>query len=214
MAPPRRRSGDDAPNGMTQPALQADLATEPEALMAGAKVASQPSIMSKTQPIAIERRRGGQRASTRTAAQSPAAVKAILVVEDDPIQREHITGMVEPMLAHAVAVASGEEAIEALNEKRFDCVVLDLGLPGVSGWEVIDHVRGSTALGQVPLIVYTARDLTRKEELRLGKATKSIVIKEVRSPERLREEIVNLLALPTSRSPPRRASRTGIQTRP
>jgi CheY-like chemotaxis protein len=71
--------------------------------------------------------------------------------------------------------------------------VLDLGLPGLTGWQVIDHLKTNKALQATPLLVYTARDLTRKDELRLGRSAKSIVIKEVRSPERLREEVTAIL---------------------
>jgi CheY-like chemotaxis protein len=120
----------------------------------------------------------------------------VLVVEDDPVQRQHIAGMIEPTDARAVAVATGEEAMAALAQRRFDGVVIDLGLPGLSGWDVIDHMRSTPSLQTTPVIVYTARDLNRKEELRLGKATRTIVIKEVRSPERLRQEITSLLKEP------------------
>jgi len=90
-------------------------------------------------------------------------------------------------------VSSGEEALAALEDQRFDCVVLDLGLPGLSGWQVADHLKTNQALSSTPLLVYTAKDLTRKEELRLGKSANSIVVKEVRSPERLREEVGAIL---------------------
>jgi CheY-like chemotaxis protein len=92
-----------------------------------------------------------------------------------------------------MAVGTGEDALALLEDQKFDCVVIDLGLPGLSGWQLIDHIRGSQALRSVPLLVYTARDLTKKEELKLGRATKSIVVKEVRSPERLKEEVIAIL---------------------
>src|SRR5437899_1519185 len=76
---------------------------------------------------------------------------------------------------------------------RSDCVVLDLGLPGLSGWRVIEELQANKALGETPLLVYTARDLTRKEEVRLGTAAKSIVMKDARSPERLKQEIMAIL---------------------
>jgi CheY-like chemotaxis protein len=117
----------------------------------------------------------------------------VLVVEDDPIQRQHIVGLMEPVGAKIWAVSSGEEALAMLEDQRFDCVVLDLGLPGLTGWQVIDHLKAKPALSSTPLLVYTAKDLTRKEELRLGKTAKSIVVKEVRSPERLREEVSAIL---------------------
>jgi signal transduction histidine kinase/DNA-binding response OmpR family regulator/HAMP domain-containing protein len=122
-----------------------------------------------------------------------APTRNVLVVEDDPIQRKHILDLMEPVGAKIFAVASGEEALAILNDQTFDCVVLDLGLPGLSGWQVIDHLKANKALHSTPLLVYTAKDLTRKEELRLGRSTKSIVVKEVRSPERLREEVAAIL---------------------
>ena len=119
--------------------------------------------------------------------------RSVLVVEDDPIQRQHIVKLMEPVNAKITAVASGEEALAMLQDQTFDCVVLDLGLPGLSGWQVIDHLKANKDLHSTPLVVYTAKDLTRKEELRLGRSTKSIVVKEVRSPERLREEVTAIL---------------------
>src|SRR5207249_1712073 len=88
------------------------------------------------------------------------------------------------------------EALALLQTERFDCVVLDLGLPGMSGWRVIEELQSSKALGTTPLLVYTAKDLTRREELKLGKAARSIVIKDARSPERLKQEIAEILREP------------------
>ena len=115
------------------------------------------------------------------------------MVEDDAVQREHIVGLMEPIDANVTAVSSGEEALALMRDRGFDCVVLDLGLPRLSGWQVIDQLKASPALQRTPLLVYTAKDLTRKEEQRLGRSTKSIVIKEVRSLERLREEVTAIL---------------------
>ncbi|OLD24188.1 MAG: hybrid sensor histidine kinase/response regulator [Chloroflexi bacterium 13_1_40CM_3_65_12] len=122
------------------------------------------------------------------------ADKTVLVVEDDPVQRQHLVDLMEPMAAKTMAVATGEEAVTALESQKFDCVVVDLGLPGMSGWQVIDHVRSTKSLRSTPVLVYTAKELTRKEEIKLGRATKTIVVKEVRSPERLRDEIDTILS--------------------
>jgi CheY-like chemotaxis protein len=146
------------------------------------------------QPAPAARR--ARRPAEVVVAEGRSAVKSVLVVDDDAVQRQHIVSMVGPLEAEAVAVASGEEALAVLSERPFDCVVIDLGLPGLSGWEVIDHIRGTASLRSTPLIVYTARDLSRREELRLGRATRSVVIKEVRSAERLLEEISRTLAEP------------------
>jgi signal transduction histidine kinase/HAMP domain-containing protein/CheY-like chemotaxis protein len=122
------------------------------------------------------------------------ALKHVLVVEDEPVQRQRIIELVEPLRTAATAVATGEEAVAALGSQKFDCVVVDLGLPGMSGWQVIDHLRGKQSLRSTPVLVYTAKELTRKEVLKLGRATKTIVVKEVRSPERLQEEIKAVLS--------------------
>ena len=124
--------------------------------------------------------------------------KTVLVVEDDAFQRQHIVELMEPINARTIGVGSGEEALALLEDQKFDCVVLDLGLPGLSGWQVIDHIRGNRELRSVPLLVYTARDLTKREELKLSRATKSIVVKEVRSPERLKEEVTAILDEPAT----------------
>jgi CheY-like chemotaxis protein len=117
----------------------------------------------------------------------------VLVVEDEAVQREHIVKLIEPLAATTTAVATGEEAVAALENQSFDCIVVDLGLPGMSGWQVIDHVRTHKRMRSTPVLVYTAKELTRREELKLGRATKTIVVKEVRSPERLRDEVGAIL---------------------
>jgi HAMP domain-containing protein/signal transduction histidine kinase/DNA-binding response OmpR family regulator len=119
--------------------------------------------------------------------------KALLVVEDDPVQRQYITDLMAPTNTRTIAVSNGDEALALLQQQAFDCVVLDLGLPGLSGWRVIEELQTSNTLGSTPLLVYTARDLTHKEEIKLGKAARSIVIKDARSPERLKQEITAIL---------------------
>src|ERR1700746_296159 len=119
--------------------------------------------------------------------------RTLLVVEDDPIQREYIADLLAPTNTRTVSVGSGDEALDLLQKEKFDCVVLDLGLPGMSGWRVIEELQTSQVLGSTPLLVSTAKALTRREEIRLGKAAKSIVIKDARSPERLKQEITAIL---------------------
>ncbi|HKW06968.1 MAG TPA: response regulator, partial [Candidatus Dormibacteraeota bacterium] len=139
----------------------------------------------------------GAAVQTNGSSQPPQAqtveAKRLLVVEDDPVQRQYIQDLMAPTNTETVAVASGDEALALLQRESFDCVVLDLGLPGMSGWKVIEDLQSSQALGSTPLLVYTAKDLTRKEEIKLGKAARSIVIKDARSPERLKREISSVL---------------------
>ena len=128
-----------------------------------------------------------------TASANGSGAKRLLVVEDDPIQRQYIADLMAPSNTRTVAVSSGDEALALLKSQSFDCVVLDLGLPGMSGWHVIEELQSSQALGSTPLLVYTGKDLTRKEEIKLGTAARSIVIKDARSPERLKQEISSIL---------------------
>jgi signal transduction histidine kinase/CheY-like chemotaxis protein/HAMP domain-containing protein len=118
---------------------------------------------------------------------------SLLVVEDDPVQSRYITGLIAPTNARTTTVASGDEALALLGKEKFDCVVLDLGLTGMSGWKVIEELRASRLLGSTPLLVYTRKDLTRREELKLLRAARSIVVKDARSPERLKREIAAIL---------------------
>ncbi|MGI8609766.1 MAG: HAMP domain-containing protein [Candidatus Dormibacteria bacterium] len=120
-------------------------------------------------------------------------VKRLLIVEDDATQQRRMIEMIGESNVETLAVSTGEEALAALQEQKFDCLVLDLGLPGMTGWQVLDQVQKDPILRSVPIVVYTAKDLTRKEETRLRKATKSIVVKEVRSPERLLDEVTHFL---------------------
>src|SRR5581483_2679450 len=87
-----------------------------------------------------------------------------------------------------VAVSSGAEALKASKEERFDCMVLDLGLPDMTGFRLIQQVRKEIGALDMPIIIYTARDLTRKEETELKRLADSIIVKDVKSPERLLDE--------------------------
>ena len=116
------------------------------------------------------------------------SVKRLLVVDDEEIMRKSIVGLVDGKDVQTVAVESGEEAIEKLKTEDFDCVVLDLGLKDMSGFEVLETIRNDKRLSKIPIIVYTGKDLNRTEELMLKKLSDSIIIKGARSPERLLAE--------------------------
>jgi HAMP domain-containing protein/CheY-like chemotaxis protein len=117
-------------------------------------------------------------------------VKHLLVVEDDAVQRgslvELIGGDTEDV--QVVAVDSGEAAISELEKQSFDCMVLDLRLPGMSGLELITRVKDHAAWRRTPIIVYTGKELTREEDTELRRITDTIIVKDVRSPERLLDE--------------------------
>ncbi|HLM45088.1 MAG TPA: response regulator, partial [Myxococcaceae bacterium] len=113
-------------------------------------------------------------------------VKNLLIVEDDQRQRESIVSLIGNGDVKSTAVGSGQEALAAMQEKYFDCVVLDLGLPDMTGLELIESMKrqGHTP----PIIVYTGKELTEEEETVLKRVTDAIIIKSVKSPEQLLDE--------------------------
>ncbi|MEW6266041.1 MAG: HAMP domain-containing protein [Thermodesulfobacteriota bacterium] len=128
-------------------------------------------------------------------------VKNLLVVEDDPIDREAIMNLIGNGDVQITAAATGQEALEALRRQKYHCVVLDLVLPDISGFEVLERMSLDEAMKEVPVIVHTAKDLTRKEESRLRRLAKTIIIKGVRSHERLLDETSLFLHRVHSRLP-------------
>ncbi|HJV85432.1 MAG TPA: HAMP domain-containing protein [Noviherbaspirillum sp.] len=113
---------------------------------------------------------------------------SLLVVEDDAMQRQAIIDLVGSNDVHIHAVGTGAEALAGLRSTHFDCMVLDLTLPDINGFDLLDTIGDDAALRDLPVVVYTAKDLTRKEVTRLKRIAKTIVIKDARSPERLLDE--------------------------
>src|SRR5439155_17499346 len=87
-----------------------------------------------------------------------------------------------------VGVGSSEEALELIEQRQFDCMVLDLKLPKMRGFALLEKVKSDDHYRTLPVIVYTGRELTRREETRLKKYAETIIVKDVRSPERLLDE--------------------------
>jgi CheY-like chemotaxis protein len=110
------------------------------------------------------------------------------VVEDDAVQRASIVQLIGAQDVQVVAVGSAGEALDALRASQFDCLVLDLNLPDMDGFELLGKIGADAALRDLPVVVYTARDLTRKELTQLKRLAKTVILKDVRSPERLLDE--------------------------
>jgi CheY-like chemotaxis protein/two-component sensor histidine kinase len=116
------------------------------------------------------------------------SVKNLLVVEDDDTQCQSIVELIGNHDVATTAVASGAEALAAIRNGQFDCVVLDLGLPDMSGFELISQLKKEANGHTLPIIIYTARELTRAEDTELRRIAQTVIIKDVRSPERLLDE--------------------------
>ncbi len=114
--------------------------------------------------------------------------KRLLVVEDDRAEQQSIRELLGHDDIEIVTAGTGAEALRVLREDPCDCVVLDLRLPDMSGFDVLEKLRVDTKLSDVPVVVFTGRELSAEEDAELHTMARSIVVKGVESPERLLDE--------------------------
>jgi CheY-like chemotaxis protein len=115
--------------------------------------------------------------------------KTLLIVEDNEQQRTAIAELIGGEGDVEITTAgSGEEALNILKERRFDCMVLDLGLPDMNGVDFINRMKTELNISDIPIVVYTGRELSRKEETELKRMAEAIIVKDVSSPDRLLDE--------------------------
>ncbi|KRA71559.1 two-component system sensor histidine kinase/response regulator [Pelomonas sp. Root662] len=114
--------------------------------------------------------------------------RRLLVIEDNDIERQAIVELLGHDDIEMKAVGTGAEAMQVLREERFDCIVLDLRLPDVSGFGLLEQLHGDPSLAAVPVVVFTGKDLSEPEQKQLRTLAKSVVLKDVQSPERLLDE--------------------------
>jgi CheY-like chemotaxis protein len=114
--------------------------------------------------------------------------RRLLVVEDNAAERMSITELLAHDDIDIVASETGEQALETLRNQQCDCVVLDLRLPDMSGFDVLEKIRADAAIADVPVVVFTGRELSAEEDAQLHTMARSIVVKGVESPERLLDE--------------------------
>ncbi|PSB23999.1 response regulator [Stenomitos frigidus] len=131
-------------------------------------------------------------------------VKNLLVVEDDPVQAQSIRALIGNGDVSTTIVGTGAAALATLRSSLFDCVVLDLGLPDMTGFDLIEQIKQQPEFLRLPIIVYTGRELTQQQETQLRRLAETIIVKDVRSPERLLDETALFLhrvqaALPESK---------------
>ena len=111
----------------------------------------------------------------------------LLVVDDDASARAAVRSLLKDDAVVIDEAGSGEEALAMTTSKSYDCIVLDLGLPGMSGFEFLERL--SQGDRTPPVVVYSGRDLSREESMRIRQYTDSIVVKGARSPDRLLDEV-------------------------
>jgi HAMP domain-containing protein/CheY-like chemotaxis protein/signal transduction histidine kinase len=114
--------------------------------------------------------------------------KRLLVVEDNPAEQMSIAELLGHDDIEIVTAGTGASALSSLRNQPADCVVLDLKLPDMSGFEVLEKIREDSSLSDVPVVVFTGRELSAEEDARLHTMARSIVVKGVESPERLLDE--------------------------
>ena len=129
-----------------------------------------------------------QETLTRIRAFVERPVRKLLLVEDDETQRREVTTLVGNGDVKTTGVSNGKEALDLLARECFDCIVMDLGLPDMTGFELIRRIKEIPGQKDTPVIVYTAKDLTKQEETELKRFAEAIIVKGTHSAERLLDE--------------------------
>ncbi|MFL5596876.1 MAG: response regulator, partial [Gemmatimonadaceae bacterium] len=131
--------------------------------------------------------------------------KRLLVVEDNETQRQSIVDLIGHDDVEITAVPSAEDAMDKLHEKHFDCMVLDLGLHSgggaMSGFDLLEKVKSDPENHDLPIIIYTGKELSRDDETKIKKYAETIIVKDVKSPERLLDETALFLHRVEARLP-------------
>jgi CheY-like chemotaxis protein len=111
-----------------------------------------------------------------------------LVVEDNPAEQLSISELLGHDDIDVKIASTGGEALQKMKDESFDCVVLDLKLPDMSGFDLLERFRDTPALSELPVVVFTGKDLSPEEDAHLHMLARSVVVKGVESPERLLDE--------------------------
>ncbi len=115
--------------------------------------------------------------------------KELLVIEDDQTTLQAIENLLKNKQVNITGAATGKKGLSKLKSKKFDCIILDLTLPDITGFDFLKELKSDEKLNNIPVVIYTGRQLTDTELKELQKYTDSIVIKDVSSPERLLDEV-------------------------
>src|SRR5579884_2253835 len=114
--------------------------------------------------------------------------KRLLVVEDNPVEQLSIRELLGYEDIDVTTIGTGAEALEEIKRNPYDCVVLDLRLPDMSGFDVLEKLKDDPAMNDLPVVVFTGKELSPEEDAQLHTLARSVVVKGVESPERLLDE--------------------------
>jgi CheY-like chemotaxis protein/signal transduction histidine kinase/HAMP domain-containing protein len=128
--------------------------------------------------------------------------KRLLIVEDDPAEQFTIRELLSNDDIEVQVAATGSEALDAVRNQKVDCMVLDLRLPDMSGFEVLEQLSAQARSADLPVVVFTGRELSLAEDTRLHELARSVVVKDVESPERLLDETALFLHRVIAELPP------------
>ncbi len=154
-----------------------------------------------TKPVTTE---GLDSAITRIKQYAAPRRKRLLVVEDNPAEQLSIRELLGDEDIDVAVATTGREALAALQEQAYDCVVLDLRLPDMSGFEVLEQLRDRSVESEIPIVVFTGKELSLEEDARLHELARSVVVKGVESPERLLDETALFLHRVIADLPPQK----------
>ncbi len=128
--------------------------------------------------------------------------KRLLVIEDNEVERNSICELLGHDDIDIVTAGTGNEALDLLRRQELDCAVLDLRLPDMTGFEVLERIRDEEELTDLPIVVFTGKELSPEQDAQLHTLARSVVVKGVESPERLLDETSLFLHRVVSDLPP------------
>jgi len=127
--------------------------------------------------------------------------KKLLIIEDNEQHNHAIRELIGNGDVTCFSAFEGAKAYKMMEEETFDCIIVDLGLPDMSGFDLLEKIRGNDRLNKIPVVVYTGRDLKKEESARLDRLANTVVLKTADSKERLLDETILFLHRVESRLP-------------
>jgi CheY-like chemotaxis protein len=117
-----------------------------------------------------------------------ADIKNILIVEDDKACQRGIQRFISNKGIQVECVDNGKAAVKKISSGNFDCVILDIGLPDISGFDVLQKISSDSSIIMPPIIVYTGMEISRKQRNKLQKYAATIVLKDSGSSDKQLDE--------------------------